>query len=251
MKKHLSQGLQLAHAVHAAERKKSPHRLTIEHPPSLVAVIEERLRRAIINGELKFGQSLSDSGLALGVSRTPMREALTRLEVQGLVHVVPKRGTFVFKPTVTDAHQLATFRLVLETSALEQSLLNDKEGALRDLSAAVDEMRVAQRRQDTLAYSLADSRFHEAFFKHCGNVYLINAFKNVSGRIAALRSHLTVPRPEEQIRSLPEHEAILAAFGAGARKEIRKTLSDHILRSKDAYAQAILENAQPPATPVS
>lgn len=88
-------------------------RLTIEHPKSLASIVEERLRAAIVNAELKFGQALPEGALALGVSRTPMREALTRLELQGLVIIVPKRGTFVFKPTVSDVKQLATFRLIL------------------------------------------------------------------------------------------------------------------------------------------
>src|SRR5207248_7909338 len=73
-------------------------RLTIEHPKSLASIVEERLRDAIVNGELKFGQALPESALALGVSRTPMREALTRLETRGLVTIVPKRGTLGWRP---------------------------------------------------------------------------------------------------------------------------------------------------------
>jgi DNA-binding GntR family transcriptional regulator len=251
--------LQLASAVPA---RKAPAKgraagadprpgFTIEHPPTLVDLIEERLRHAIVTAELRFGQALSEGELALGVSRTPLREALTRLELQGLVHIVPKRGTFVFKPTVTDATELATFRLILETSALELSFVHDREGTLAALRGELQHMKAALKTGDTLAYALADSRFHEAFFAHCGNAYIVNAFRNVSGRISALRAHLTVPRPQEQSRSLAEHEAIVEAFATGAKKDIRKTLSDHILRAKDVYAQAILEDAEAPETPAS
>jgi DNA-binding GntR family transcriptional regulator len=252
MKKTSPPALQLASADSAAGKKRRTLlRLPIEHPKSLASIVEERLRDAIVNAELTFGQALPESAHALGVSRTPMREALTRLEVQGLVIVVPKRGTFVFKPTVSDVKQLATFRLMLETTALEQSLQNDKEGALRALREGIQAMKTALKRKDTLAYATADSRFHEAFFAHCGNSYLVSAFRNVSGRVAALRAHLTVPRAHEQVRSFAEHEAIVAAFAAGARKEIRQTLTEHILRAKDVYAQAILEDAMPPASPTS
>ena len=240
----------VAEPSHGAKRR-VVQRLTIEHPKSLALIVEERLRSAIVNAELKFGQALPEGALALGVSRTPMREALTRLELQGLVTIVPKRGTFVFKPSVADVKELAAFRLVLETAALEHSLAYDKTGALRSLTDSVRAMRTALKRGDTLAYATADSRFHEAFFAHCGNSYLVGAFRNVSGRIAALRAHLTVPRPHEQTKSFSEHEAILSAFAEGAKKEMRQTLTVHILRAKDVYARAILEAATPPESPKS
>lgn len=241
--------LQLATAESSATaQQRTVQRLTIEHPKSLALIVEERLRTAIVNAELKFGQALPESALALGVSRTPMREALTRLELQGLVTIVPKRGTFVFKPSVSDVKELATFRLILETAALEQSLAYDKDGALRGLTDSARAMKTALKRGDTLAYATADSLFHEAFFTHCGNSYLVGAFRNVSGRVAALRAHLTVPRPHEQTKSFTEHEAILTAFANGAKKEMRQTLAEHILRAKDVYAQAILEGATPPGS---
>ena len=240
-----------ASADTTGSRERTLKPMTIEHPRSLASIVEERLRDAIVNAELQFGQALPEGALALGVSRTPMREALTRLELQGLVIIIPKRGTFVFKPTVSDVQQLALFRLMLETTALEQSLANDREGALRALRECVQAMRTALKRKDTHAYATADSRFHEAFFTHCGNSYLVSAFRNVSGRIAALRAHLTVPRPEEQVRSFPEHEAILEAFAERRKKDMRQTLAEHIMRAKDVYARALLEDATPPATPTS
>src|SRR6476660_6524536 len=158
MKKSRTPAPQLAHATPSYRRKAhTPVKpLAIELPKSLAAIVEERLRDAIVNAELSFGQALPEGTLALGVSRTPLREALTRLELQGLVTIVPKRGTFVFKPTVADVKQLATFRLMLETTALEQSLVNDKEGAVRALTEAVRSMKAALKRRDTLAYAVAD-----------------------------------------------------------------------------------------------
>ena len=143
MKKVPSPTLQLVSADSPGKKARTLQPLTIEHPKSLASIVEERLRDAIVNAELKFGQALPEGALALGVSRTPMREALTRLELQGLVNIVPKRGTFVFKPTVSDVKQLATFRLMLETTALEQSLVNDKDGALRALRESVQAMKTA------------------------------------------------------------------------------------------------------------
>src|SRR5213080_2446866 len=100
MKKIPQPSLQLA-TVEPSEgsKRRTVQRLAIEHPKSLALIVEERLRAAIVNAELKFGQAVPEG--VLGVSRTPMRVALTRLELQGLVTIVPKRGTFVFKPSVS------------------------------------------------------------------------------------------------------------------------------------------------------
>lgn len=84
--------------------------LRVEQPKSLVTIVEERLRNAIIDAEMGFGESLSEEALseALGVSRTPVREALARLQLQGLVTIVPKKGTFVFAPTEEDVAEPAS-----------------------------------------------------------------------------------------------------------------------------------------------
>lgn len=218
-------------------------RLEIEHPKSLSAIVEERLRNAIINAELAFGQALPEdgTGLALGVSRTPMREALTRLEAQGLVVIVPKKGTFVFKPSPEDVRQLASFRLMLETNAIEQCLVNDPDKTLRDMRAAVSAMAAAREAKAGADYARADTTFHDCFFANCGNVYLSNAFKSVSGRIAALRAHLSVQRFNEQVTSFAEHKAIMAAFKKGEKDELRRILTDHILRAQAVYALAFEE----------
>jgi DNA-binding GntR family transcriptional regulator len=219
-------------------------KLEIEYPKSLPAIVEERLRNAIINAELSFGQPLPEdgTGLALGVSRTPMREALTRLEVQGLVVIVPKKGAFVFKPTLADVEQLAGFRLMLEVNALDQCFGTAPEAALRDMYNALAVMTEVRKDKGSLAYARGDTAFHESFFNNCGNIYLSNAYKTVSGRIAALRNHLSLPHSHEQMTSFNEHKAIVAAFEKGDKAEFARLLTDHIMRAKEAYARAIEEN---------
>ena len=218
-------------------------RLQIELPKPLSTIVEERLRDAIVNAELSFGQALSEDavGLSLGVSRTPMREALTRLEQQGLVVIVPKKGTFVFQPTLEDVEQLASFRLLLETSALERCMERAPTETRDDMAAALEAMRAAREAGDTKAYARADTVFHESFVNHCGNVHLANAYRTISGRVAALRAHLSVPHSDQQDLSFGEHCRIIEAFEHRDAARLGELLSQHILRAQAAYANALVE----------
>ncbi|MCQ4159275.1 GntR family transcriptional regulator [Roseomonas sp. GC11] len=215
--------------------------LTVELPKTLSTLVEERLREAIVNGELAFGQALSEDavGLSLGVSRTPMREALTRLEQQGLVVIQPKKGSFVFRPTLEDVGQLASFRLMLENGAVERCLEGDAAATLADLRAAFAAMGAARAARDGKAYARADTAFHAAFFTHCGNVHLAHAYRGIAGRVAALRAHLSVPRSDQQDLSFREHGQIIGAFAAADLPALRGLMAAHILRAQAVYAEAL------------
>ena len=212
--------------------------LSIERPRSLVDVVEARLRDAIVNAELAFGEPITEEGLgaAFGVSRTPLREALARLELQGLVVVVPKKGTFVFAPTQRDVADLCEFRLMLEVNALKLCMAQDRDDALAAMKTALRAMEAADARGDRLSYARADTDFHEAFFRHCGNHFLVDAYRTVQGRVATIRTHLSVPLAKEQKRSFKEHKAIVKAFAAGDMSEIEAILRAHISRAESAYA---------------
>jgi DNA-binding GntR family transcriptional regulator len=222
-------------------------RLDLELPKSLSTIVEERLRSAIINAELAFGQALPEDemGLAMGVSRTPMREALARLQLQGLVVIVPKKGTFVFQPSLADVEQLAAFRLILETSAVERCLAHAREATQRDLAVAFASMVEARDGADRPAYARADTAFHESFFAHSGNTYLTSAYRTVSGRVAALRAHLSVPSADQQDVSFAEHARMIELFRLGDRAGLVDVLRRHILRAASAYAAAVQTSDAP------
>ncbi|MCF4124444.1 GntR family transcriptional regulator [Methylobacterium sp. SyP6R] len=218
-----------------------PIQLDLAVPKSLSAAVEERIRDAIVNAELAFGQALPEDGvgLAMGVSRTPMREALTRLQAQGLVVIVPKKGTFVFDPSPDDVDQLAGFRLMLESEAVRLSLAGAPAAALAGLRTAHAAMLEARRSGDARAYARADTAFHASFFKECGNGYLAKAYESIAWQVAALRAQLSVPRSHEQETSFSEHAAMIGHFEAGEADGLLEILARHILRSATVYREAI------------
>lgn len=224
---------------------KSIKRFKVQQPKSLVTIVEERLRKAIVDAEVRFGEALSEDALseALGVSRTPVREALTRLQLQGLVTIVPKKGTFVFAPTAEDVAELCSFRLMLESNALRHCFAMAREATLDGMAGGIAAMDAAQASGTRHDYARADTGFHEVFFLHCGNRYLGNAYRSVSGRIAALRTHLSVPLEGEQARSMSEHRLMVEAFAGGRLQDLDAILRQHIMRAQEAYGEVLRKGA--------
>ncbi|TPJ30172.1 GntR family transcriptional regulator [Mesorhizobium sp. B2-7-2] len=227
--------------------------ITIDRPRSLVATVVERLRQAIIDAELALGSELSEAGLAsmLGVSRTPIREALTILQQQGMVNIIPQRGTYVFFPTEQDIIDLCEYRIVLESRAISFAMARHRDETTMQLERALDMMDRARADGDPVAYSRADTVFHEAFIRNCRNRYLQEGFEQVAGQIATLRTHLSVPIAGAQDRSYVHHREIVEAFKNGDILAIDAVLTDHILSTRKSYIEAMQEGLiKPPAAAV-
>lgn len=217
--------------------KKSP----IDRPQSLAAIVAERLKDSILRRELALGEALSEEKIAaaMEVSRTPVREALTILQLQGLITIIPRRGSFVFKPDGGDLHALVEYRLQLELLASGLALERARVATHRDLMKAIRLMQKARDADDTMAYANADSLFHNAFFDHCGNHFFVEAFDIVSGRIAALRSHLSAPLGLHRKRTFQEHVEIAKAFEENDPAVLREVLTTHIAAMEPNYANAL------------
>jgi len=208
---------------------------------SLATQIASRLRQAVIEGELALGSQIPEESLAqsFGVSRTPVREALNQLQLQGLVHVKPQVGSFVFYPSIEDVTALCQFRRVIEPRAAELAYHHDKVGAVGALESAIADMERALQHRDTVAYGRADTALHEALFAHCGNPYLQESYKLAAGRIAALRTNLSAPIDVGNPASFAEHRSFLKLFIKGNFEAFEKLMVVHVKGSGDAYVRAL------------
>ena len=217
--------------------------LTIDRPRSLAATVADRLRQAIVDAELALGSEISEASLAtkLGVSRTPVREALNLLQQQGMVTIIPQRGSYVFFPTEQDIIDLCEYRIVLENRAVTFSMERQREATLALLNQALAVMEQARNDGDPVAYSRADTLFHEAFVRNCRNRYLQEAYDLVAGQISTLRTHLSVPIAGAQDRSYVHHRQIAEAFAAGDVPTIDAILTEHILATRQSYIEAMHE----------
>ena len=212
----------------------------ISRPPSLAETVLDRLRADIVRGALGLGELLSERVLAekLGVSKTPVREALAQLRQEGLVRIVPQRGAYVFSLSAPEVIAICEFRQTLEAAALRMSLARSPDRLVAAVSAAVADMDAARARNARIDYLDADTAFHEAFFAFCGNAYLSETYALHVGKIAALRTHLAV-KPDHTDKSYQEHREMLNLLRDGQLDAALDVLDTHIARTKTTYASGV------------
>jgi len=223
--------------------EKSPPRLgalVLERKPALAALVTGRIREAIMFGELDLGEAVSEDRLAtmLGVSRTPVREALTALQLQGLIAIQPQRGSFVFQPTEADVEQLCELRSLLELGALRLAQARKHSATLQRLQAAEADMEAAEGSGDDRAAARADAEFHEALFANSGNRFLVQSYALVSGPIGAIRYFARKAQGSRK-STAREHRAIIKAFAKSDLAAATTMLSSHIADMRTRFREAV------------
>jgi GntR family transcriptional regulator of gluconate operon len=194
---------------------------------SIVAVV----RRAIILGELQPGLHLEEPALAekFGVSRIPVREALTRLAHEGLVRLEPRRGAFVVGVTETDIHDIYDLRLLIEAHAIRKAAERSDSARLARLQAHADEMSDAVRFNQVDRVAEPDVNFHRQIVVMAGSQRLLAAWDPIGGLIATFLT-ITNTTHRDMPRSVASHQRMIdllqAHDAAGAERELRSHLEN-------------------------
>lgn len=211
-----------------------------DRKPTLAQRIAAEIRDAITDARFEFGEALSEETLAgaFDVSRTPIREALNLLQMEGLVTIVPKSGTYIFTPTLEDIGALCDFRAGLELQALDLALDTAPHELSADLRGIADGMSEAVSRGDMRAYGRLDQKYHQAIVDRAGNPYLSKAYAMIVGRVSALRTHLAAKAEGEPQRSMADHRRFPDLVHDADREAARSLLSDHIRHTKSNYLTA-------------
>lgn len=201
----------------------------------LTARVTERLRRAILDGEVELGDALSEDKLAsrLGVSRSPVHEALTALEQEGLIDIRPQRGSFVFLPTREDIQNLCEFRRMVEAEALSLAMARKRDETLAAMTVAARKMQEAILADDHYGSANADTEFHLVAIENSANPYLINAYRLISSKVSALRSHRSTALVKNEASA--EHFDIIAKLENDDLRGALAALNTHILKMAKRY----------------
>lgn len=188
-----------------------------------------RISEAILAGEFAEGQFLDESSLAraVGTSRTPVREALHRLQAERYVDLVPRRGAQVRTLTATEMQEIYDARLIIESAALAK-ICRHERGAPASAPEVLDAIEEAGSRRDWSTFARLDQQFHQSIVEHGGNGVLTDLYLTLRPRHIrlAIRTITEAPHRRETIER--EHRELLAAMDAHDADEAARVLNEHL-----------------------
>lgn len=191
-------------------------------------VVFQTLRQAILKGELQPGERLMEIKLAeiLGVSRTPIREAIRKLELEGLVVMVPRKGAAVANITEKDTKDVLEVRRTLEMFAVEVACDRITEAQISRLEEAAKEFE-ASKGADVIRIAETDMKFHEIIYEATWNDRLIQMLNNLRENMYRYRiEYLKDPHYYDSL--VNEHRQILEAIKTGDKETARVCMRNHI-----------------------
>lgn len=203
-------------------------------------VVFNTLRQEILTGRLKPGERLMEIHLAnkLGVSRTPIREAIRKLELEGLVIMIPRRGAEVAQITLKSLKDVMEVRCALDVLAIELACERMDAETLANLLAACENFSTAVQTKDTRKMAEADVAFHDIIVHSTGNTRLIQLVNNLSEQMYRYRfeylkditSHEMLEKEHEEM-----YQSILKKDKVSAAEVVRK----HIRNQEEAIIRQL------------
>lgn len=194
-------------------------------------VVFQTLRTAILKGDLKPGERLMELQLAskLGVSRTPIREAIRMLEQEGLAIIIPRKGAEVARMTEKDMEDVLQIRCSLEELAVRLACQNITQMEMQELRVAMEQFQEKTTTEDIAAIAQADVNFHDVLYKSADNPKLLGLLNNLREQMYRYRvEYLKNPSIYQQL--ITEH------------RQLYETVKMQDAEKAAAYTRMHLEN---------
>ncbi|MDE6312884.1 MAG: GntR family transcriptional regulator [Lachnospiraceae bacterium] len=203
-------------------------------------VVFHTLRQAILKGELKPGERLMEIQLAqrLGVSRTPIREAIRKLELEGLVLMIPRKGAEVAKLTEKSMQDVLEVRRALEELAIQLACGRITKEEVQELENKKREFKEIIGGQEVVAMAEADEAFHTVIYKATKNEKLIYILNNLREQMYRYRVEYLKDKSIHPT-ILQEHEEIVNAVRRRDGKGAVQAISTHIDNQQEAIRKYI------------
>ena len=195
---------------------------------SLADQVFERLEAEILSGKYQRGEVVTELQLCaeLGVSRTPVREALRRLSQEHLIEDSP-RGTVVLGVVRKDFEDMCAIRLRIEGLAVRGFIDNLSEDSLRQLREAVEFQEFYLNKSDPDHIKAMDSRFHELIYQNCGSAILCDTLSPLHKKVQKFR-RLSIEQAGRAETSVKEHRAIYEAIAAKDADLAERLMNEHV-----------------------
>ena len=183
-------------------------------------VVFNTLRKAILRGELKPGERLMEIQLAnkLGVSRTPIREAIRKLELEGLVLMIPRKGAEVAQITYKNMHDVLEVRKALEELSVQLACERITPEQVEEMKMAAEDFRKVLKSGDVTKIAEADVKFHEI---------MITLLNNLREQMYRFRVEY-LKQKECYPQLLEEHDKLIALISGGEVEEACELMGCHI-----------------------
>jgi DNA-binding GntR family transcriptional regulator len=194
-------------------------------PQNLTALAYESIKKSILEGDLADDVRLTEESLSqqLGISKSPIREALNGLQNEGLIRIEPRRGAYLRRFTIKEVEDLYNLREALEVYVV--SVVKITPQLIEELKRSVERTKRHLRVHDKTLHIEEDARFHGAIAKATGNCELCRVLENIQNQIWLLRCQTY----DLSSSSAPKaHAAILHAFAEGNREKAETAMREHI-----------------------
>lgn len=211
--------------------------------PSLHAELVARVRDLVIEGHLKPGEKVPEAELCrtLGVSRTPMREALKVLAAEGLLTLQPNRGAIVSRITAAEIDELFPIMGALEALAGELACANITDETIAAIKRKHQRMVHYFERREWTPYIKLNREIHEAIFAAAGNASLAALYQQLLVKTHAVRFVMR-KSPELWRQAIEQHEKMLAALEARDGRKLARLLSSHLRHKAKTVRDAMSEH---------
>ena len=212
-------------------------------------VVFYTLRQAILKGELEPGERLMEMQLAeqLGVSRTPIREAIRKLELEGLVLMIPRRGAIVAKITEKDLRDVLEVRSSLERLSTELACERICDSTIDELRKAQEAFKEALNQNDITLQAQRDVEFHDVIYKATDNLRLIQMLNNLREQMYRYRLEYLKHDLAHQTL-IEEHEAIIEALSKRDKEAAIKIIVRHVYNQELTVMKKIQNDDNGPLT---
>lgn len=209
---------------------------------SLRGKVFYKIREDILAGKYAQREELREAAISkeLGVSRTPVREALRQLELEGLVSIIPNKGAYVNGITEKDIYDIYSIRSYLEGLCAKWACGNIRKEQLEELEEItyLSEFHIQKGHWDQI--SDLDSRFHLLLYEACGSKVLEHILSDYHHYVERVRKN-TLSSQERAREAAMEHKAILEAVRCQDEEKAEKLANEHIYRSLDNIKNQGLE----------
>ncbi|HKM03939.1 MAG TPA: GntR family transcriptional regulator [Lachnospiraceae bacterium] len=203
-------------------------------------VVFKTLRQAILRGELVPGERLMEIHLAnrLGVSRTPIREAIRKLELEGLVTMIPRKGAEVAKITEKSLRDVLEVRRALDAFTVELACDRITEVEKEDLKRACEEFEKATKTKNFELIAKADVKIHDIIVRAAGNERLIHLIKNLAEQVYRYRFEYIKDESQHQ-NLVEEHRVILDSILKNDKITASEAVKTHVDNQENSIIQQI------------